>query len=48
MKIRYNLEQLDEAKEEGIDYITGLTHSEIRSLIDQKIIQLSLFTKELA
>ncbi len=48
MKIRYNLEQLDEAKKEGIDYITGLTHSEIRSLIDQKIIQLSLFTKELA
>jgi len=48
MKIRYNLEQLDEAKKEGIDYITGLTHSEIRSLIDQNIIQLSLFTKELA
>ena len=48
MKIRYNLEQLDEAKKEGIDYITGLTHSEIRSLIDQDIIQLSLFTKELA
>ena len=48
MKIRYNLEQLDEAKKEGIDYITGLTHSEIRSLIDQNIIQLGLFTKELA
>lgn len=48
MKIRYNLDQLDQANKEGIDYITGLTHAEIRELMDQEVIQLGLFSKELA
>jgi len=48
MKIRYNLDQLEEAEREGIQYITGLEHSEIETLIKNDIIQLSLFSKDLA
>ena len=48
MKIRYNLETLDEADKEGIQYITGLTHPEILDLLDKNIIQLSLFSKDIA
>jgi len=48
MKIRYNLEQMTQAEKEGIHYITGLTNPEIESLLEQKVIQLSMFSKELA
>jgi transposase len=48
MKIRYNLEGLDEADKQGVRYITGLTSQEIRSLLDNDIIQLKLFSNELA
>ena len=48
MKIRYNLEGLDEADRKGIHYITGLTSQEIRKLLDNGIIQLRLFSNGLA
>jgi len=48
MKIRYNLEGLDEADKQGIHYITGVTNQEIRNLLDNDIIQLKLFSNELA
>jgi len=48
MKIRYNLRNMDEAEREGVNYITGLTHSEIESLLKEDVIQLSLFSKDLA
>ncbi len=48
MKIRYNLEKMEETEKEGINYITGLTHLEIESLLKNKVIQLSLFSKDLA
>ncbi len=48
MKIRYNLETMDEAGKEGIHYITGLTHAEIRELLKNDIIQLNLFSKDIA
>src|SRR5690554_6503054 len=48
MKIRYNLEAMDEADKEGIQYITGLTHPEIRELLKNDIIQLNLFSKDIA
>lgn len=48
MKIRYNLEQMDDGEKEGIDYITALERSEIEQLLKNKVIQLSLFGKELA
>ena len=48
MKIRYNLQEMEEADREGIDYITGLTHSEIENLLENNIIQLNLFSKDLA
>ncbi|MCA1760647.1 MAG: IS1634 family transposase, partial [Bacteroidales bacterium] len=48
MKIRYNLEGLDEAGKQGVHYITGLTNQEIRNLLDNDIIQLRLFSNELA
>lgn len=48
MKIRYNLEQMTDQDKEGIDYITGLERAEVDQLIKNKVIQLSLFSKELA
>ena len=48
MHIRYNLEQMDEEEKEGIGYITALTIDEIRTLLKREVIQLSLFSKELA
>ncbi|MDY6800796.1 MAG: IS1634 family transposase [Bacteroidota bacterium] len=48
MKIRYNLEGLDEADKQGVHYITGLTNQEIKNLLDNDIIQLKLFSNELA
>ena len=48
MKVKYNLDGLKEAEKEGVDYITGLTHTEIDELVRSNVIQLSLFGKELA
>ena len=48
MKIRYNLETLDQADKEGIQYITGLTHPEILDLLGNNILQLNLFSKDIA
>jgi len=47
MKIRYNLEQMNELERSGVEYITGLTKDEIKSLIKEDVIQLSMFTREL-
>lgn len=48
MRIRYNLDQMDEHEKEGIGYITALSIDEIRCLLNEDVIQLSLFDKELA
>lgn len=48
MKIRYNLEELNEADRKGIHYITGLTGQEIESLLSNGVIQLKLFSNNLA
>jgi len=47
MRIRYNLEEMTAAEKEGVKYISGLTIDEIKSLVNNDIIQLSLFSKEL-
>jgi transposase len=47
MKIRYNLEQMTEIERTGIEYITGLTKEEIKSLVKNDTIQLSLFSRDL-
>ena len=48
MRIRYNLDQMEEHEKEGIGYITALSIDEIRSLLNKGVIQLNLFGKELA
>lgn len=48
MKIRYNLEKMSEIERSGIDYITGLTKEEIKGLLKNEILQLDLFSKDLA
>ncbi len=47
MKIRYNLEAMSEMERIGIEYITGLSKEEIKSLIKKDTIQLSLFSRDL-
>jgi transposase len=47
MKIRYNLDKMNEIERSDIDYITGLTKEEIKSLINSDVIQLDLFSKDL-
>lgn len=47
MRIRLNLEELDLDKKENISYISALSSSEIRALLDDDVIQLDLFSKEL-
>jgi transposase len=47
MKIRYNLEGMTSESSSGVKYITGLTTEEIKHLETEKIIQLSLFDKDL-
>lgn len=47
MRIRLNLEELSEEEKDGISYISALSSSEIRSLINNKTIQLELFSKKL-
>ncbi|MBP7497845.1 MAG: transposase, partial [Bacteroidales bacterium] len=48
MRIRYCLDQMDEAERAGIGYITALSIEEIRCLLKQEILQLNMFTKQLA
>ena len=48
MKIRYNLEEMEESDREGVRYITGLTQKEVESLLIQDAIQLKLFSNDLA
>ena len=48
MKIRYNLDELNESEKKGIHYITGLTRLEIESLLSRNAIQLKLFSNEIA
>ena len=48
MRIRYNLEQMEEEESLGIKYITALSIEEIRCLIKEDVLQLSLFSKDLA
>lgn len=48
MKIRYNLNLMDTKEQEGIEYITGLGIDEIKGLIQKDVIQLSLFSKDIA
>ena len=47
MRLRYNFEQITENERNGIDYITGLTRSEIEQLVEKNHIQFNLFAKEL-
>jgi|GEM_PF-3272954 len=47
MRIRYNIEQLNEEEKQGIGYITALSIEEIRCLIKEDVIQLNLFSKDL-
>lgn len=47
MRIRYNLDLMEEHEREGIEYITGLSIEEIRCLIKEETLQLNLFAKDL-
>jgi transposase len=48
MHIAYNLENDPELAEEEVQFITGLTHAQIQTLISRGDIQLSLFSNDLA
>jgi transposase len=48
MQIMYNLENDPELSDEQIDFITGLTRTQINTLIAEGHLQLNLFDKELA
>lgn len=48
MRIRLNLEELGEEEKQGVSYISALSNSEMRALLQDKVIQLSLFAKELS
>ena len=48
MRIRYNLEQMNEEEKAGIGYITAMNIEEIRCLIKQEVLQLNMFSKDLA
>ncbi len=47
MRIRLNLEELSKDEKQNISYISALSSSEIRALINDKVIQLELFSKDL-
>ncbi|MEA3316958.1 MAG: IS1634 family transposase [Bacteroidota bacterium] len=47
MRIRLNLEELSEDEKRNMSYISALSNSEIRTLINNNIIQLELFSKDL-
>jgi transposase len=48
MRIKHNIDNSEELKDSGLQFITGLTKNEIKSLISEGIIQLSLFSRDLA
>jgi transposase len=48
MRIKYNINHSEELTNSGLQFITGLTKNEIKDLISQDVIQLNLFSKELA
>ena len=48
MQIMYNLENDAELSEEHIDFITGLTHAQITTLLSRGQIELNLFSSDLA
>jgi len=48
MRIKYNINNSEELKNSGLQFITGLTKNEIKSLISNDVIQLNLFSQELA
>jgi transposase len=48
MKIKLNLDKMKESETAGIDYITGLTKDEIKGLLEKKVIQMDLFSEQLA
>jgi transposase len=48
MKIMYHLENDENLKASDINFITGLTRSDIDDLLKRNVIQLSLFSKDLA
>jgi len=48
MHITYHLENDSELADEDIRFITGLTHTQIKTLIAENTLQLSLFSSELA
>ncbi len=47
MRIRLNLEDMNDDEKQGIYYISALSNSEVRALLKDGTIQLSLFSKEL-
>ena len=47
MRIKYNIDNSEELKKNGLQFITGLTKTEIKSLISDGTIQLSLFSQNL-
>ena len=48
MQIMYHLDEDEELKDSGIEFITGLTRGNIEELMGRGVIDLSLFGKELA
>ena len=48
MQIMYNLENDAELSQEDVNFITGLTHAQINTLIDEGHIELNLFKRDLA
>jgi len=48
MRIKYNIDNSEDLKTSGIQFITGLTKTEIKNLISSDILQLSLFSEDLA
>jgi transposase len=48
MQIMYHLEKNTELSDEQIEFITGLTHAQINSLMDEGHLQLDLFHNKLA
>jgi transposase len=48
MRIKYNINNSEELKNSGLQFITGLTKTEIKELLANDTIQLSLFSQNLA
>ena len=48
MRIKYNINNSEELKNSGLQFITGLTKTEMKELLSNNTIQLSLFSENLA